>query len=180
MADPRDMSDFTRQLFAARAGHQQIAAEIHADPESTGETPQSDQNAPLGSRQEVAARHGIPHLAAELHGNTRAEWEADAAARAAVIDMLGGTLNYPTTEPEQPAEEPKETPTEQPDNWVQRMAEKREQTEANRQDQLNNQAEAEAWQQANEAQVANFAAATKRQREAALIQHIFGDKDDAA
>lgn len=54
----------------------------------------------MADRADIARRHGIPHLADKLVGETAAELEADAAARAAVIQMLGRP-----TEPE-PVEQP--------------------------------------------------------------------------
>lgn len=59
------------------------------------------------SREEIARRHGLPaKVAAELRGETPAELEADAAARAAIIQMFGGP-GQPASEqaPEQSIEE---------------------------------------------------------------------------
>ena len=53
----------------------------------------------MSDRQEIANRHGVPHLAASLTGSTSQELEADAAARASVIGLLGGALDHGNTEP---------------------------------------------------------------------------------
>lgn len=57
----------------------------------------------MADRQEVARRHGIPHLAHKLVGETEAELDADAAAKAGLIRMLA---------PRELNEEPPESPIE--------------------------------------------------------------------
>ena len=60
-------------------------------------------------RSEVCRRHGISEgLAGDLHGTTPAEWEADAAARAAIARMFGGGQPEPEEQPEATAPEPEE------------------------------------------------------------------------
>ena len=59
----------------------------------------------MPDRADIARRHGIPHLAEKLVGETAQELEADAAARAALLQMFGGLA--PAEEPQ--AEEPQPT-----------------------------------------------------------------------
>ena len=58
----------------------------------------------MTDRQEIAGRHGIPHLANELTGDTAEALEADAAAKAAIVEMFGGEFNYPEPAKAEPAE----------------------------------------------------------------------------
>ncbi|MCB0865489.1 MAG: hypothetical protein KDB58_07235 [Solirubrobacterales bacterium] len=54
----------------------------------------------MADREEICRRHRLPaRLALELHGETPDEWEADAAARAAVAQLLGGELADEEPEP---------------------------------------------------------------------------------
>lgn len=48
-------------------------------------------------QQEIAARHGVPEAASDLVGDSRAHWEADAAARAAIKQMISRAGEHPTS-----------------------------------------------------------------------------------
>ena len=51
-------------------------------------------------RDDICRRHSLaPHIASELHGETEAELEADAAARASIAQMFGGDVEAEPVEP---------------------------------------------------------------------------------
>lgn len=77
--------------------------------------------ADLDHRTAICKRHGIsPALAGDLHGTTPEQWEADAAARASIAQMLGA----PPPEQEETAKAEADTPP--PPDPVTLAAESRE------------------------------------------------------
>lgn len=81
----------------------------------------------------ICERHGIsPRFAPELYGETPAQWESDAAARAAVAQMFGAqTRQQPEPEPEPSEPEPPATEEPRPaiPDAAQLAAESREQSD---------------------------------------------------
>lgn len=132
----------------------------------------------MSDRQEIAARHGIPHMADQLAGDTAEALEADAAARAAITEMLGGELTYPANTPEPVELEPLATPSEWTDDRLQRMVEK---TEANRhraQERQANQTAEDQWQNATMRDVIEQADAIKAEHGRLIIERAHGISEE--
>lgn len=130
----------------------------------------------MPDRNEIAGRHGIPHLADQLVGDDKAALEADAAARAAIIDMLGGTLTYPgQSEDTGQAEPDGET---EPVDQVQAMVAKAEQTKARRQAGQERQVGTELHADASEVDVMNHSITANKRNNQQIARLIHGITED--
>lgn len=123
---------------------------------------------------EIATRHGIPHLADQLTGDTADALEADAAARAAIIELLGGTLNFTPTEKPEPAEpEPDEDESEWTDERLKQLVER---TQANKQRQQ--QAQGEEPEPSTINDLIDLHASQRKEWKRQIIERAHGNESD--
>lgn len=117
----------------------------------------------MADRKQIAARHGIPHLADKLAGDTAEALEADAAAKAAIVSLVGGELTYP--EPVEPEDNQAESIDHRVERLVKTAETKRDEREADRQQRIAR----EAYEEASEADVMRMALNGRKAIRRALV-----------